>query len=197
MLIKLCSVLSSAGCMSLMFNRCFSLGILCTDSHSIKHVCSLYVVFEYDWLNMRSSKIRKSFIFATSAWPFIPHYIFAWLSSGIFHYSIQSVCSSACLPLPKPFACTHTHTLTSFFFSIGDEIWRSHRRGSLRPLIPNISLLCLNLIQVVAGWQRGNFLRDWADARDALRWYSFQVSPQQPIRSYIYYSQQARQGDES
>lgn len=111
------------------------------------------------------------------------------LCSAVFRNisPFNSICLFICLSAPPQTICMYSHPHTHFlFFSIGDEIWRSHRRGSLRPLIPNISLLCLNLIQVVAGWQRGNFLWDWADARDALRWYSFQVSPQQPIRSFLF-----------
>lgn len=38
---------------------------------------------------------------------------------GMLHKSIESVCSSASLPLPKPFACPHTHTLT-FFHQLWD-----------------------------------------------------------------------------
>lgn len=101
-----------------------------------------------------------------------------------------SVHLPACPP-PTSFACANTHILI-LFFPIGDEKCRSHMRGSLRPLIRNISLFCLHLNQAVV-WQQGNFLWAWADARDALRWYSFQVLPQQPIRSYIYYSWQARE----
>lgn len=95
------------------------------------------------------STIRNSFVFIAVSFFRFYHsfhtsiYIFALLSSGMFHKSIQS----ACLPLPKPFACAHTHTL--FFLSV--MRYKDHRRGSLHPLIPNISLLSLHLIQVVTG----------------------------------------------
>lgn len=107
--------------------------------------------------------------------------------------SVSQINLSVHLPACPPFpihlhALTPTHSVFFFSFPISNEMRRSLVRGSPRPLIPNISLLCLHLKRVVGGWQRGNSLRDWGDAREALRRFSFQVLPHQPIRSYIYYS---------
>lgn len=108
------------------------------------------------WILWRLSKIRNSFFSKIlQRPPGLTKPLLCCLRETFANQFNPSVHLPFC---PSP---NHLHVLTpthSFFFSISYEIRRSLLRGSLRPLIRNISLLCLILIRVVGGWQRGNFL---------------------------------------
>lgn len=110
--------------------------------------------------------------------PSLPLSLFSCLQ--ILHKSIQSflfICPSH--------AHLHVFAPTHYLLSISNEIQRSHRRGSLRPLTANISMLDSSTSGYYC-WQRGGILLwDWADATE----YVWTFHHHSPV-GHAYYSWQ-------
>ena len=131
---------------------------------SIKQMCALCVgTVPQEWCNVLkleihffSSSIKVSIQMFYHGLQASLHLCFAVIRS-VTQINL-SVHLPACPPSRTICVCSHPHTHS--FFPISNEMRRSLVRGCLRPLIPNISRLCLHLKRVVGGWQRGNSLRD-------------------------------------